>query len=233
MEKAHNKQGIIYCLKDPISMEIRYIGKTIQTTKRRLQEHIRDCRKYSHYNACWINGLVVKGYKPLIEVVELCNSNNLNEREIHWIKYYRQFYKLTNLTDGGDGNNGQIQTELSNLRRSKTLKEGILNGRIIYDNNRRLAISKALTGKIVSQETRDKLRACNVGKKQSEEVIYKRTKNQGRAVIVNDISYKTMRIAATTLSINEHKIWRKCNGINVQNFPYKCSYIIEDIVESV
>jgi hypothetical protein len=51
--------------------------------------------------------------KPEIEVIEECDDN-WQEREMYWISYYKNIYKLTNLTEGGDGVKG-----LPNKRKRK------------------------------------------------------------------------------------------------------------------
>ena len=62
METADiNKRQIkIYCLKDPKTLEIRYVGKTIQTLQKRLNSHIScsfsKTRKKYRVN-CWIKSL--------------------------------------------------------------------------------------------------------------------------------------------------------------------------------
>ena len=54
--------------------------------------------------------LVNKQY--FIDILEEVNNLNWQEREKYWIKHIKENgYKLTNMTDGGDGNNNQIFTE--------------------------------------------------------------------------------------------------------------------------
>lgn len=45
-----------------------------------------------------------KNTKPIIKVIDEGDSENINELEIKWIKYYRDNgIELLNETDGGDG----------------------------------------------------------------------------------------------------------------------------------
>jgi len=231
MEKVDIKIGNIYALLDPVTYEIRYVGQTVQSLKRRLQEHCRDSRKYTHYTACWIKGLKAQGLTPLIALLESTATTNLNTLEIFWIKELRKTCKLTNLTDGGFGNNGQVRSAETNLKVSKTLREGIASGKISYVERSKL-ISQSKKGSVLSLSTREKLRQCNLGKKQSPEVILARTKNQGRKIIVNGEQFKSIREASGKLQVTENKLWRACNGYKVRNFNLPCSYFNEDIVES-
>ena len=91
----------IYCLKDPITNEIRYIGKTVNL-KERLANHIYKSKSSKTHCASWIKSLISKGFKPIIQEIEECE--NWQEREIYWIEYYKsQGASLTNHTIGGEG----------------------------------------------------------------------------------------------------------------------------------
>lgn len=91
----------IYSLNDPLSNEIRYIGKTISPLFKRLSSHYND--KNISYKTNWINSLKEKGLKPKINLIEVCYENNWEEREKFWISHYRKITRLTNYLDGGQG----------------------------------------------------------------------------------------------------------------------------------
>lgn len=96
-------KSYIYGLIDPRTNKIRYIGQTIQSLKNRLNGHIGDA-KYNRYNRRkenWIKSLFKLKLEPLIEIIEECSKEKLNERESYWISYYND-NDLTNLTPGGD-----------------------------------------------------------------------------------------------------------------------------------
>jgi group I intron endonuclease len=92
----------IYTLKDPTNNHIRYVGKTINV-QRRLSAHLYRAKKGKHHTANWIKSLLSQNLKPIIEVIEVCNKKNWQEREKYWIAFYRQKFDLTNFTDGGEG----------------------------------------------------------------------------------------------------------------------------------
>jgi hypothetical protein len=96
------KKIYIYKLIDPITNEIRYVGKTTNIA-RRLQAHITRSKNNKYHTACWVQSLVKRGLRPLIEKIEECTEDNWQERERYWIKEYRKIYNLTNTLDGGEG----------------------------------------------------------------------------------------------------------------------------------
>jgi hypothetical protein len=89
----------IYKLLDPITNEIRYIGKTKNVLSKRYNEHISRAKKGHHLHVyCWISKLLKDNLKPKIELVEECTENNWEEREQYWISFYPN---LTNISKGG------------------------------------------------------------------------------------------------------------------------------------
>jgi len=81
--------------------EIRYVGKTDNPDKR-LRDHRNDKRKTS-YKSCWINSVICKGSNIGIKVLKVVNREIWKNEEIKIIKEMKDKYRLTNLTDGGDG----------------------------------------------------------------------------------------------------------------------------------
>jgi hypothetical protein len=98
-------QGLthIYRLVDPLTGEARYVGKTVNPD-RRLEQHIRGTRK-GKMTPCkaWIASLAASGHRPLMEVIEVCEAKEWEERERFHISDYRaKFPNLKNLADGGN-----------------------------------------------------------------------------------------------------------------------------------
>jgi group I intron endonuclease len=104
-------KGYIYCLKCPMTNEIRYIGQTILTLNKRLKSHIYETvrsvklNKQLTHKENWILGLIKEGIanKILIELIEEVDIKDIDEREIFWIEYYKS-NKLTNIDLGGKRN---------------------------------------------------------------------------------------------------------------------------------
>jgi hypothetical protein len=99
------KKYEIYQLKDPITNEIKYVGVTTNGLSKRLSQHISDVKRRPElYKAKWINSLLKQNLKPVIELIEVCDILTWEEREIYWIKKYKdEGLKLTNLHPGGAG----------------------------------------------------------------------------------------------------------------------------------
>lgn len=157
----------IYKLIDPITNEIRYVGKTINLLKR-LQTHIARSKTNTYHSARWIKSLLDKGVKPVIEIIEECNENNWSEREIYWIKYYRDKFDLTNILDGGNGgatygrlgvpwskeqiiNNRKARLGVS-IKQTKQGNENREKGkRVFYDKNKKPILQYDLDGNLIRE----------------------------------------------------------------------------------
>jgi group I intron endonuclease len=130
-----------------------YIGFTGNTIFERFEQHkkdaikIRDNRKF--YNA--INKYGTDVWK--IELLELVDSAEVaKQKEIELIEKFDTYKNGYNSTKGGDGNNGIIMSEESNVKRSRALKG-------IAKNYTRMH------GKIHSEESKKKISESHKGKK--------------------------------------------------------------------
>lgn len=93
----------IYCLKHPISKEIRYIGITIRSLNERRSQHVYS-GKHSPSTKVgkWIKSLLELKLIPEIELLEQFNNKNWEEVEIFWINKYKT-NRLLNTHKGGKG----------------------------------------------------------------------------------------------------------------------------------
>lgn len=149
-----NNKTYIYCLKDPITKEIRYVGKGNEPMKR-YYKHINLYGNNKHKQA-WIIGLKKKGLKPLVEIIEEVNKNLWQEKEKYYISIFRESgYKLLNNTDGGDGLEGWKHSKKT---KNKMRKTAIKNG------------NKPPSRKGIKQtiESKKQNRISHLGKKHSE-----------------------------------------------------------------
>lgn len=104
------KQIKIYGLSSSESPDnIRYIGKTINKLKNRLQRHLSDYKHENTYKSRWIKKEIKKGNKIIIKEIFLVPfDEDWAKWEIHYISEYKNLgYKLTNTTTGGDGLHGE------------------------------------------------------------------------------------------------------------------------------
>jgi hypothetical protein len=229
----------IYKLIDPTSLEVRYVGKTEKTLKHRLSMHVTTSIKNKNktHKEAWITGLSFIGFRPLIELIEEVNFEDWQEKEIYWIS---QFENLTNTCSGGTGGTGRVYSESERLQRSVTMKKLIDEGKIDY-TERALKISQSHKGKILSEMTKEKLRQCNLGKKQSREQKLKtarkviRIDKEGNKIVFDSLAEASIALGANTqrqISIFRGNICTVCKG-NLKSYKgYKWQYY-EDIVDSL
>ncbi len=106
---------IIYKITNKINDKI-YIGQTIRSLEERVKEHKRkkNCSLYKAFNKYGIENFD-------FEIIEKCNSTEeMNEKEIYWIKYYDCLMpKGYNLCEGGGQTNGYTHKEESKIKMSK------------------------------------------------------------------------------------------------------------------
>lgn len=124
----------IYVLKDPRTLEIRYVGATSQQLKRRLTGHIGDTKlkNSNSYKINWIKQLLLLGLRPIIESVEIVRESNWIERERYWYS----FYKTSILTNSRDGGAGVFKKDTNSIERSsqakfKAIDQYSLDGKLI------------------------------------------------------------------------------------------------------
>ena len=64
-------------------------------------------------------------------IIEQCNEDELNEREIYWINYYNSYSNGYNQTKGGDGCSGKIWSDEEREKISRAILQIDLNGNVI------------------------------------------------------------------------------------------------------
>jgi len=141
----------IYCLAEPRSGEIRYVGKA-DDPELRLARHLRE--RYPCHKTTWLQSLKAKTLKPLLVLLEECEEENWQERERHWISFLRESgADLVNGTDGGEGTSGAAEEV-------------------------RIAAVRARKGYRHSPETREKIRQAALSRRHTDETRQKLKGNQ-------------------------------------------------------
>lgn len=152
----------IYSLSDPLTKEIRYVGKAVDVHQR-YKKHL--VRKENTYKFCWVEGLKQKGLKPELEVLEVIydsNDKDWQASEQWWISYLRFIgCRLTNLNGGGIG--GKLPSIQTRAKQSDSHKGKKLSPEI------RRKMSLAKKGIPKPSGFSEKLRRANIGKKHSPE----------------------------------------------------------------
>lgn len=189
-----------------------YIGQSVDI-KRRFMEH-----KTPHGRMTSIK-LAIKKYGKenfLFEVIEECGVEELDAREVYWIAKLKPQY---NRNEGGSGSRGHHVSE--ELRQQ--LSE---NSRRYWDQlpdaeKREICqrLSGPQKGHIVSEETREKLRAANTGKVQSAETVDKRratirSKKAAGYVQTNAGHKKKVRCVETNQIFDSVKDAGKCFSVS-------------------
>ena len=91
----------IYTISDPLTEEVRYVGKTINPSQRFIS-HRYAAKK--HYVACWIRKLKSQGLKPMFHIVDEVDDSSWQFWEQFYICLFKSWgFRLNNITAGGDG----------------------------------------------------------------------------------------------------------------------------------
>lgn len=154
----------IYCLSDPETGMIRYVGKT-HLKKNRYSAHCND--KSSSHKANWIRGLLSRGVYPVmedLEVIENSNDEDWQEAERFWIEYLRFLgFKLCNSESGGLGGK-KLNRDVVERIASKT--RGQIRGPHSESHRRKIGLAK-LGGKCSPEHCR-KNGIAHLGMRHSE-----------------------------------------------------------------
>jgi len=193
--------GVIYKVTNLINGKV-YIGQTIAKFSVRKSQHIYDAKNGSnvHFH------LALRKYKSenfLWEIICDCVSiEECNEKE----KYFISFYQSTDREKGYNLDFGGKNSE-----RSEETKNKIKLSKQNISEETKDKIRKANTGKKLSEETKSKLRVANLGKKLSEETIEKLKSNNCK--YWKDKKLSAESIAKRTLKRNKRIICNETNEI--------------------
>lgn len=227
----------IYLITNKINNK-RYVGLS-NNIKRRISEH------FSPKNKTTKNALLYKAFRKygaenfkvdILEVVE--NVIDLPEREIHWIALINPEY---NISKGGVGNSRPI----SDKTRMALKESGKKQWHLKSEAEKQKVIKNNLRGPkynhLVSLLTRNKLRAANLGKKQSKETISKRAeklkvsalnnKNGNKPVVAIKDGlvvkiYESVKIAASLLGVHPSGITHTLKGQQKSCAGFEWIYLI-------
>lgn len=95
--------GYIYKITNLVNGKA-YIGKTTFTIERRFQQHKEDYKKEINKNRPLYKAMNKYGIKNfIVEEIGNYSDEQLNEKEIEYIKFFDTYYNGYNATLGGDG----------------------------------------------------------------------------------------------------------------------------------
>lgn len=178
----------IYVLIDPTNEMVRYVGKS-DNIDIRLKEHIRKVKIANTHKNNWILSLLKNDLKPIIKIIDVVDILEWKFWECFWIDMFKTWgFDLTNTANGGGG--GNLGAEVN------------------------LKISKKLKGRVISDETKEKLKKIKLGSKHSEETKINFSKN--RKGELNGM-YNKKHSIETKQKIGEKS---KINNMGVKNPMY-------------
>jgi hypothetical protein len=96
-------KNYIYILTDPITNDVRYVGKSINPEVR-VRKHISEAKtgKSNNHRINWIKSLLNKNLRPNIEIIDETNDDWVLLEE-YWISQFTTWgFNLVNGTDGGE-----------------------------------------------------------------------------------------------------------------------------------
>jgi len=224
----------IYAIQHPITLEIKYIGKTERPLNIRLISHIYESKfaKIKTHKHNWILKCINEGIRPQIILLEEC-EDNWQECEKKWINHYG-LKNLTNTTEGGIGGITRILTPEHRENIRTKLISKIQNGEINY-KERAIKISKSHKGKKLSESTKQKIREINLGKKQSLETKIKKSKGGVLQYTLDGefvAEYITISEAAKAINGSKGTLSSACSGKIKQFKGFKWKYRNKDIVQT-
>lgn len=111
----------MYGLYDPITKQLRYVGKTVGPLNKRFNSHISESRRKSiSHKQKWIRLLLKANKLPVIKLIRMVEEDKWEYWEKKLIANYKaKGYPLTNNTEGGDGVTNLIHSEESKQKMSK------------------------------------------------------------------------------------------------------------------
>jgi hypothetical protein len=120
-----DKKVKIYVLIDPITLRVRYIGRTISDLKTRLCQHLSKAKANHDHNTHvgnWIRSLLKKNCKPYIRLLTTVNGwKESHDLERLLISKYQS--RLVNHDDRGEGGLNKKTTDETKHKIRNTLKD--------------------------------------------------------------------------------------------------------------
>lgn len=159
----------IYILVEPITNQVRYIGKTIQLLNKRLSAHLCESNKSNTKKNTWLKNLKKRGLKPKIEELDIVPESEWSFWEQYWICQFKTWgFELKNTDEGGKGGSSEFMKKnnpMHNKKSREKLSKSLMGNQFakgykhseetkkkVSDNN-----SKFWLGKTRSEKTKDKI----------------------------------------------------------------------------
>ena len=147
----------IYKITNKINDKV-YIGKTLDTIEHRWREHKNDYQKRRNEKRPLYSAMRKYGIDNFfIEKIEECTIDEINNREIYWIKHYNSFKNGYNATKGGDGKHYLDYDLIYNTYvKVKSIKETAKLCHCDIDSVRRIILQYGITEEDIKENQRKK-----------------------------------------------------------------------------
>lgn len=156
----------IYCLIDPVTGHVRYVGKTVDLS-RRYRLHIN--QKENTWKGKWIQSLIKKDLKPNLFVVDTVNNEDWEFWEQFYICLFKAWgFTLTNLDEGGRTTKYRAKETIEKLRKASTGKPGYWLGKKRDPEMVKRSADKIRGRKQSEEEKQKRIKSCT-GKKRTKE----------------------------------------------------------------
>lgn len=213
----------IYALLDPITDEVRYIGKTVNP-KYRLQQHIHESKTINNHRGNWIKSLLREDKKPILKILKICPLSDFEKYETEYIKFYKS-NNLTNSDESGQGNTGRKREIIEGAMEkiSKKVYQYDIDGNFIKEYK-----SSREAGRSLSIDHSHIVRCCNGVNKHTNCFIFRyvlenvepvKIPNAVKKVVIeidkfgNEINrWKSLMDCSRSTKINNGNLSRVCNG---------------------
>ena len=198
----------IYKITNKINQKI-YIGKTETSIEKRFKQHCQDAfrernEKRPLYAAMRKYG--IENFK--IECIE--ETDNPEEREVYWIKYYHSFHNGYNATLGGDGKHYlDHDLILQLIKERKTYKEIMQIVKCSEDSIRNIAQKNGYT---VQMGTAKRVTGVNI--KTQQVIVHDSCAAAARWLVQNNYTYSNPRDISSRIS-------QVCRGIRKTAYGFK------------
>lgn len=197
--------GVIYKITSPTSRI--YIGQA-KNLRKRIATHKFSMRKEKS-NVILINSFKKYGFKEhKIEVIEECENEMMNEREVFWIKKLNSFYTDNplgmNMTTGGEGHTGF--DKFDEERKIKVLKNLYKNGGNPFKGKKHTEEVKKYLSELTSKYNKENgVRVPQWGAEKGWAAVMRKTVAYGNdGVKIGE--YKSLTEAAMCLNINLNNV---------------------------
>ena len=211
----------IYILIDPLTNQVRYVGKANDVSQR-YKAHINRARKHQIHKKNWIESLKKQGLKPIIEVIDVVPIDNWVFWETYWISQFRTWgFNLINYTEGGDGATFGNQT---------TFRKGHVSWNKGTRKPKNLKGNQGKTETNIKNYFKSGHEPWNKGKKgklKPDKNVYQYSAQTGEFIQ----QWNTAKIASIKLKINETSIGHCCREVSKSAGGFIWKYVKKEKVE--